>query len=705
MPNSTPETLWQQYKSGLQRCADALLRKEDQPRAPWMSDNTWAYVQSKQDSYKALKHAESEGEKSSLQKQYRKALNDCRRSVKADKRAYWKAKAVALEADFAANRVHAAYKRVGLRDELDKVQSLAAGKLRRSDGSHTSSVKEKADIRKQHFQELLNCHRPVQPLVHTWVQAQHRDSLQDFPSDEVPTLSEVQAAVNALKNYKAAGVCGISPEMIKYGGQDGLKMLHTLISNVWHTGVVPEDWRKALIVPLFKKGDPTNIDNYRGISLLSLPGKVFAILLKNRLQRWAEGLLLEAQCGFRKGRSCNDAIYSLNGLCELTRKTGNELHACFIDLSKAYDSVDRPLAWELFESMGFPPKMLQLIKQLHHNTTCAMQADKDKQGSWFQVSTGFKQGDVNAPLFFNIFLDNICRYIEARAGELGFSLAYNIDGHLTGRRKPNGSMPCWILLYADDMVIFEKNRERMQAVLATVYQALQDWGMQMSIPKTKYLCYNKAQHFAEPMQVAQHEIEQVHKFRYLGNMQTSDLSVKAEISNRLASAANAWLKLSKLHVWDDECISRGIKCTLYKVIVQSTLLYASETWAFPKHQMHRLDVFQMKCLRKICKVSLKDKIRNETILGWCNVAKVSNIVSHRRLRWLGHLARMPDERLPKRVLFGHMDGSGVRGNSQKQWVDYVREDLQFAGLSFTWWRKSQDRAVWRAAIECLLQRT
>ena len=184
--------------------------------------------------------------------------------------------------------------------------------------------------------------------------------------------------------------------MIKYGGQDGLKMLHILIRRVWHEGVVPEDWKKALIVPLFKKGDPINIDNYRGISLLRIPGKVFAIVLKNRLEKWADGLLMEGQCGFRKGRSCNDAIFSLKGLCELTGKT-------------AYDSIDRPLAWELLSSLGFPPKMLQVIKDLHDNTMCAMQADKGRQGSWFQVSTGFKQGDVNAPLFFNVFLDSICR--------------------------------------------------------------------------------------------------------------------------------------------------------------------------------------------------------------------------------------------------------------------------------------------------------
>ena len=83
-------------------------------------------------------------------------------------------------------------------------------------------------------------------------------------------------------------------------------------------------------------------------------------------------------------------------------------------------------------------------------------------------------------------------------------------------------------------------------------------------------------------------------------------------------------------------------------------------------------------------------------------------ICHRKLRWLGHLARMPDERLPKRVLYGHMNDSGVRGKSQKQWVGYVRdllEDLRLAGLSIvcTWWRKFQDRAGWGPAMKCLLQ--
>ena len=152
-------------------------------------------------------------------------------------------------------------------------------------------------------------------------------------------------------------------------------------------------------------------------------------------------------------------------------------------------------------------------------------------------------------------------------------------------------------------------------MLAVVQQALEEWGMQMSIPKTKFMQIGRAQGPNQPLQIEEHEIQQVSTFKYLGSIQSSDLSTRAEVSNRIASAAHTWLKPSKLHVWDDSHISRGIKCTLYKVIVQSTLLYASETWALPKQHLHRQDVFQMKCPRQICKVSLKDRINNYVILA------------------------------------------------------------------------------------------
>ena len=109
-----------------------------------------------------------------------------------------------------------------------------------------------------------------------------------------------------------------------------------------------------------------------------------------------------------------------------------------------------------------------------------------------------------------------------------------------------------------------------------------------------------------------------------------------------------------------------------------------------------------KCPRKSCKVSLKDRTDNETIGAMLQGSQYN--VMHRRLRWLGHLAEMPDDRLPKTMLFSHMDGSDLRGRAQKQWVDYVREVLHITGLSHNWWRGSQDMAVWRAAMKGLPQR-
>ncbi len=161
--------------------------------------------------------------------------------------------------------------------------------------------------------------------------------------DHPPSLQEVETVIEKLKNDKAAGVCLKLPEMLKSGGSDVAHALHKFILLIWQTGKAPDDWKKSLLVPTFKKGDPTVINNYRGISLLSLPGKVFALILNSRLSLWADTLLLEGQCGFRKNRGCTDAIFILRSFCERAVRKGKQLHTCFIDLQKAYDSIDRDL--------------------------------------------------------------------------------------------------------------------------------------------------------------------------------------------------------------------------------------------------------------------------------------------------------------------------------------------------------------------------
>ena len=94
-----------------------------------------------------------------------------------------------------------------------------------------------------------------------------------------------------------------------------MSTLHEIIKEAWKTAVVPQDWKDAQLITIFKKGDRKLCGNYRGISLLSIPGKVFARVLLNRLT-YAENFLPETQCGFRSERGTADMIFALEQIQE-----------------------------------------------------------------------------------------------------------------------------------------------------------------------------------------------------------------------------------------------------------------------------------------------------------------------------------------------------------------------------------------------------
>ena len=112
------------------------------------------------------------------------------------------------------------------------------------------------------------------------------------------------------------------------------------------------------------------LDKYRGISLIDIPCKVFSLIIQKRLAAWIDSQLLEQQCGFRAGRSCNDAIFSMRLLQEHAIRNKQPMLAAFVDLSKAYDSVDRELAWQCFRHRGMSEKLLKMLQLLHSSCSC-----------------------------------------------------------------------------------------------------------------------------------------------------------------------------------------------------------------------------------------------------------------------------------------------------------------------------------------------
>ena len=147
---------------------------------------------------------------------------------------------------------------------------------------------------------------------------------------------EIKRGIGKLKEGKGEGVCGISGELLKAGGEVVIKWLFKIYNMVWRTGVAPEDWQRAIIVPVHKKSSRRKCGNYRRISLLSIPGKVFTRILIYRVQLLTDNRLLEEQAGFRSGRGYIDQIFVIRQLVEKHLVKGKKLFAAFVDLGKAY---------------------------------------------------------------------------------------------------------------------------------------------------------------------------------------------------------------------------------------------------------------------------------------------------------------------------------------------------------------------------------
>ena len=184
---------------------------------------------------------------------------------------------------------------------------------------------------------------------------------ENMPLGVQSTIQELTDAICSLANGQAVGPDGVSVELFKitFNVDPALRRrLLDIVVRIWRGGEVPQQWKYAIIMVLHKKKDRTECGNYRGISLVSIAhaGKILLKTIARRLSEYCErvGILPEEQSGFRPNRSTTDMMFVIRRLQELARKKRIPLYVCFIDLTKAYDSVHRTLLWTVLARFGAP---------------------------------------------------------------------------------------------------------------------------------------------------------------------------------------------------------------------------------------------------------------------------------------------------------------------------------------------------------------
>ena len=167
----------------------------------------------------------------------------------------------------------------------------------------------------------------------------------------------------------APGIDQVSAELVRAGGDTLLQRLLSLLKLIWHTERIPSAWKKAIIVPILKKGGSQECKNYRGISLLSVISKVFMKIIQSRLQEHHGQTSREEQTGFRPHRGCVDQMFTIRQLMEETIRCGKRTTIVFIDFKSAFDCIHWPTLWKALETEHIPDKIIRLLKATYHGST------------------------------------------------------------------------------------------------------------------------------------------------------------------------------------------------------------------------------------------------------------------------------------------------------------------------------------------------
>ena len=198
-------------------------------------------------------------------------------------------------------------------------------------------------------------------------------------------------------------------------------------------------------------------------------------------------------------------------------------------------------------------------------------------------------------------------------------------------------------------------------------------------------------------------IDQVSNLVYLGTNMSGDGTIDKELDIRIQKANGAFHQLWK--IWNSRTIKTPTKIRIYKAAVVTILLYGAEAWNTTEKQMKRFDVFHQRSLRRILRVKWFSHTSNEEVLRRAGIKSMATFISAARLRWYGHVARMPNSRLPKFLLDWKPNyGKRSRGRPHTNWNNCVLKDAaKFTGVDNinkdTAQALAADRVQWRRMIQ------
>lgn len=394
---------------------------------------------------------------------------------------------------------------------------------------------------------------------------------------------EIFKVINSLNNTNSVGIDGINTKLIKTCATFISEPLSYLVNMSLEQGIFPELLKSSIVKPLFKKGDVTNMSNYRPVTLIPVFSKIFEKIMLKRLHDFAisQEILSHDQFGFRKNSTTSLACFNLIKIITEAINENTPVTAIFLDMSKAFDYVDHKLLLFKLDKYGIRGKANDWIKSYLTDRNQCVEISKLQKNNKIAIRSKFQgnnfgvpQGSVLGPFLFLIYINDLP----------------NVTNHKT-------------VLFADDTTVIVKcnDKSTYESEITITLDKIINWlttnNLKINVEKTKMIQFQTYRR--KPLHLnINHDgkkIEEVSSTKFLGLLLDQNCDWKRHIDYVCDKLDRFVFAIKRLRT----TVSVEAALCAYHGYVSSVLSYGLLLWGNSVDFVKAFRV-QKKCVRAIC---------------------------------------------------------------------------------------------------------